>query len=134
MNGVDAPAAASRAAATSTAAAATAISRLEKLARHVADWSRGIANPVDTSYSLGLPSGDEVLRVSEQGQAVSEREVEILELVAQGLTNGEIARRLWVTETTVKFHLSRVYRKLGVSNRTSAALWLRDREVEDPRS
>ena len=72
--------------------------------------------------------------MSEQGQVVSEREVEILELVAQGLTNGEIARRLWVTETTVKFHLSRVYRKLGVSNRTSAALWLRDREVEDPRS
>jgi DNA-binding NarL/FixJ family response regulator len=72
--------------------------------------------------------------VSEAGEAVSEREVEILELVAQGLTNGEIAQRLWVTETTVKFHLSRIYRKLGVSNRTAAALWLRDRGVEDPRS
>lgn len=69
-----------------------------------------------------------------QARRLSSRELEILEFVAEGQTNREIAERFWVTETTVKFHLSRVYRKLGVSNRTSAALWLRDREVEDPRS
>jgi DNA-binding NarL/FixJ family response regulator len=49
------------------------------------------------------------------------RELEILQLVAAGSTNGEIARRLWVTEQTVKFHLSNVYRKLDVANRTQAS-------------
>ena len=49
------------------------------------------------------------------------REREILQLVSDGLTNGQIARELWVTEQTVKFHLSNVYRKLGVSNRTQAS-------------
>jgi DNA-binding NarL/FixJ family response regulator len=49
------------------------------------------------------------------------REKEILGLVAEGHTNGQIARRLWVTEQTVKFHLSNTYRKLGVANRTEAS-------------
>ncbi len=48
------------------------------------------------------------------------REVEILGLVAQGHTNLRIARELWITEQTVKFHLSNTYRKLGVANRTEA--------------
>jgi DNA-binding CsgD family transcriptional regulator len=60
---------------------------------------------------------------------LSSRELEILELVAVGLTNREIAQRFWVTETTVKFHLTRIYRKLGVKNRTAAARWLQDRTV-----
>jgi DNA-binding NarL/FixJ family response regulator len=49
------------------------------------------------------------------------RELEILQLVAGGASNGLIARKLWVTEQTVKFHLSNVYRKLGVANRTEAS-------------
>jgi DNA-binding NarL/FixJ family response regulator len=52
---------------------------------------------------------------------LTERELEILCLVAQGYTNGKIARELWVTEQTVKFHLSNTYRKLGVANRTEAS-------------
>jgi DNA-binding NarL/FixJ family response regulator len=48
------------------------------------------------------------------------RELETLRLVANGSANNSIARRLCVTEQTVKFHLSNVYRKLGVSNRTQA--------------
>ena len=56
-----------------------------------------------------------------EAEALSPAERRILELVAQGLTNAEIARQLWVTETTIKFHLSRIYRKLGVANRTAAA-------------
>jgi len=48
------------------------------------------------------------------------RELEILRAVAEGPTNAQIARQLWVTEQTVKFHLSNIYRKLGVSNRTEA--------------
>ena len=49
------------------------------------------------------------------------REMEILRLVASGASNGLIARQLWVTEQTVKFHLSNIYRKLGVANRTQAS-------------
>jgi DNA-binding NarL/FixJ family response regulator len=49
------------------------------------------------------------------------RELEILRLVAAGAPNSAIARQLWITEQTVKFHLSNVYRKLGVSNRTEAS-------------
>jgi DNA-binding NarL/FixJ family response regulator len=49
------------------------------------------------------------------------RELEILRLVAAGASNSRVAMELWVTEQTVKFHLSNTYRKLGVANRTEAA-------------
>jgi DNA-binding NarL/FixJ family response regulator len=49
------------------------------------------------------------------------RELEILRQVAGGASNGAIARALFVTEQTVKFHLSNIYRKLGVANRTQAS-------------
>jgi DNA-binding NarL/FixJ family response regulator len=52
---------------------------------------------------------------------LTDRELEILGLAAEGQTNGRIARKLWVTEQTVKFHLSNTYRKLGVANRTEAS-------------
>lgn len=53
--------------------------------------------------------------------ALTAREREVLALVAEGLSNQEVGRRLFVTEQTVKFHLGNVYRKLGASNRTEAA-------------
>jgi DNA-binding NarL/FixJ family response regulator len=53
--------------------------------------------------------------------ALTRRELEILRLARDGIANKEIARDLWITEQTVKFHLSNVYRKLGVSNRTRAS-------------
>jgi DNA-binding NarL/FixJ family response regulator len=52
--------------------------------------------------------------------ALTERELEVLQLVAAGATNGEIARKLWITQQTVKFHVSNIYRKLDVANRTEA--------------
>jgi|SRR5579864_7118271 len=52
--------------------------------------------------------------------SLSDRELEILLLAAAGASNGEIARQLWVTEQTVKFHLRNIYRKLKVTNRTQA--------------
>jgi DNA-binding NarL/FixJ family response regulator len=54
------------------------------------------------------------------GASLTPRELEILRLTARGFTNRRIAARLWVTEQTVKFHLSNTYRKLGVTNRTEA--------------
>ena len=52
---------------------------------------------------------------------LTKRELEILQMVAGGASNSSIAGRLWVTEQTIKFHLSNVYRKLGVANRTEAS-------------
>lgn len=51
---------------------------------------------------------------------LTERETAILEAVAQGLTTKAISCELWVSEHTVKFHLTNIYRKLGVSNRSGA--------------
>lgn len=55
--------------------------------------------------------------------ALTRRELEILRLVAEGYTNAKLAETLWVTEQTIKFHLSNIYRKLGVANRTQASRW-----------
>jgi DNA-binding NarL/FixJ family response regulator len=51
------------------------------------------------------------------------REVEVLGLVRQGLANKQIARRLGITERTVKAHLTSTFQRIGVSDRTQAALW-----------
>jgi DNA-binding NarL/FixJ family response regulator len=51
---------------------------------------------------------------------LTDREMEILKAVARGLSNQAIGKEFWVTEQTVKFHLTNIYRKLGVSNRTEA--------------
>jgi DNA-binding NarL/FixJ family response regulator len=53
-------------------------------------------------------------------EALSAREVEVLTLVARGLTNAEIGRRLFISEATVKTHLLRLFGKLGVGDRTAA--------------
>lgn len=52
---------------------------------------------------------------------LTKREIVILKAVARGLANQEIAKELWVTEQTVKFHLTNVYRKINAKNRTEAA-------------
>ncbi len=63
-------------------------------------------------------------------EKLTEREQAVLALVAEGVTNAEIARQLRVSENTVKFHLQNLYLKLGVSNRTEAAAhYLRERAL-----
>jgi DNA-binding NarL/FixJ family response regulator len=47
-------------------------------------------------------------------------EERVLEALAQGLSNREIAEQLWLTQQTIKFHLTNIYRRLGVTNRTEA--------------
>jgi DNA-binding NarL/FixJ family response regulator len=51
---------------------------------------------------------------------LTERETAILQALARGLSNAEIAQELWVTQQTVKFHLTNIYRKLDAKNRTQA--------------
>jgi DNA-binding NarL/FixJ family response regulator len=62
------------------------------------------------------------------------RELEILRLASDGLSNSEMAKQLWVTDQTVKFHLSNIYRKLDVSNRTGASRWAREHGLLDDRA
>jgi DNA-binding NarL/FixJ family response regulator len=54
---------------------------------------------------------------------LTERELEILRALGQGQSNKAIAGSLWLAEQTVKFHLTNIYRKLGVSSRTEAVHW-----------
>ena len=61
---------------------------------------------------------------------LTRRELEILQLVAEGHSNAQVGRMLWVTEQTVKFHLSNIYRKLDVSNRTAASRWAHEHGVQ----
>ena len=62
---------------------------------------------------------------AERSQAVdlTPREAEVLGLVRQGLANKQIARRLGISERTVKAHLTSVFQRIGVADRTQAALW-----------
>jgi DNA-binding NarL/FixJ family response regulator len=52
----------------------------------------------------------------------STREIEVLELASQGMTNPQIATRLELSVHAIKFHLASIYRKLGAANRTEAAV------------
>ncbi|MEU5208118.1 response regulator transcription factor [Streptomyces sp. NPDC020742] len=61
-------------------------------------------------------------RAGEEAPVLSGRECEVLRLVGQGLTNAEIGRELFIGEATVKTHLLRAFKKLGVSDRTAAVL------------
>lgn len=64
-------------------------------------------------FNAGLPDDADL----------TQRERQVLKLVASGLSNGEIAKQLFISEKTVKNHLSNIFRKLNVSDRTQAAVY-----------
>lgn len=65
-----------------------------------------------------------VREVSRAGLGLSNRETEIMNLIASGRSNGEIARELFLSEKTVKNHVNHIYAKIGISDRgTAIALW-----------
>lgn len=66
---------------------------------------------------------------SRDAPELSPREAEVLALVAEGLPNKLIARRLQISEKTVKAHLTRVFQQIGVGDRTRAAIWARNHGV-----
>jgi DNA-binding NarL/FixJ family response regulator len=74
----------------------------------------------ETVYTaIGLP--DDPGSRAAKAAGLTERELAILTALARGMSNAAIAKQLWVAQQTVKFHLTNIYRKLGVANRTEAA-------------
>ena len=56
-------------------------------------------------------------------RGLSHREAEVAELVSKGLSNKEVASQLFVTEKTVKFHLTNIYKKMSVKSRAQLIVW-----------
>ena len=96
------------------------------------DFAVAIRQTYEPSIHLATDRSDEPAPVLADVAGLTERELEVLALVAEGYSNAELARRLWVAPQTVKFHLSNIYRKLGVSNRTQAGLWARQARLKVP--
>jgi DNA-binding NarL/FixJ family response regulator len=63
---------------------------------------------------------------------LTDREEQVLAMVGAGLANKAIARRLGISERTVKAHLTSIFQRLGVTDRTQAALWAQRRQPNDP--
>jgi DNA-binding NarL/FixJ family response regulator len=99
-------------------------------------------NPVDVPSALrqalegsvfnaiGLPE-KQVADDAAKKAGLTERETSILKALARGLSNDAIGKELWVAEQTVKFHLTNIYRKLGVSNRTEATRYAYENGLVD---
>jgi len=78
----------------------------------------------DTSVANRIISGRKQPRhgLDPDSESLSDREMEVLQLMAKGHSNKEIGRALWIGETTVKTHVTHILRKLGVADRTQAVL------------
>jgi DNA-binding NarL/FixJ family response regulator len=81
---------------------------------------RAVAVGLSVLAAEDLHDGFAALAETEERLLLTPREIEVLNAVASGLTNKEIARRLEISQHTVKFHLESVMRKLGVSSRAEA--------------
>jgi DNA-binding NarL/FixJ family response regulator len=96
---------------------------------------RGIRSAAEGKVQLSPDAATRLareMRFPEPVERLTERETEILRFVAAGLANKEIARRLRISEKTVKVHLNNVFGKLGVQSRTQAALHAIRRGIAEP--
>jgi DNA-binding NarL/FixJ family response regulator len=82
--------------------------------------------PLDPRVARALLPGAGSAEPATADVALSAREAEVLALVSRGLGNKQIGRTLGITERTVKVHLGNIFRRIGVQDRTSAAMWARD--------
>jgi DNA-binding CsgD family transcriptional regulator len=104
----------------------------DSLASWLREWRRAATRePLridagDRSLVIELVDGALLLEEQRRLPRLTPREREILDLVADGRTNAEIAERLWVSSGTVRKHLNNVYAKLGVHTRTAAAAFVRE--------
>jgi NarL family two-component system response regulator LiaR len=84
------------------------------------DLPAAIRQAVEGTVSQTFAAGDEAASLKPRASGVTERELEILVLVAEGKSNKQIASELYLAVQTVKFHLTSLYRKLDSSTRTEA--------------
>ncbi len=82
------------------------------------DLAPVIRHALDGTVFQPIHTGPASAKVSNSG--LTQREADILKTLAEGLSNKQIAARLWLSEQTIKFHLTNIYRKLGVKSRTEA--------------
>jgi DNA-binding NarL/FixJ family response regulator len=101
----------------------SAPARLASDSETVADAPDATPAPAANGHSNGNrpASAEGPMPPAPEPCPLTPRELEILRAVAEGHTNARIGRELWVTEQTIKFHLSNIYRKLRVTNRTEAS-------------
>jgi DNA-binding NarL/FixJ family response regulator len=92
----------------------------DEIRRAIESAARGEA-PLDPRAARALLSARQA---GAPADSLSEREREVLLMVAEGLPNKVIAQRLAISEKTVKAHLTSVFRQIGVTDRTQAALWV----------
>jgi DNA-binding NarL/FixJ family response regulator len=92
----------------------------DEIRRAIESAARGDA-PLDPRAARALLSAR---KAASPADSLSEREREVLLMVAEGLPNKVIAQRLAISEKTVKAHLTSVFRQIGVTDRTQAALWV----------
>jgi DNA-binding NarL/FixJ family response regulator len=95
---------------------------------------RGVRAAARGESPLAPKAAQAVLAARAEGRPAAEltaREREVLALVGEGLANKQIARRLGISEKTVKAHLTSVFHRIGVTDRTQAALWARRRRLEE---
>lgn len=85
-----------------------------------------------TMHFPALVATSHVATTDHSTWGLTPRELEILQFAAEGHSNAWLARQLLVSEHTVKFHLSNIYRKLGISNRTEASRWAQSRGLVRP--
>jgi DNA-binding NarL/FixJ family response regulator len=99
---------------------------------------RDVLSAIRSAASGHAPLDPRVARVllpstaPKVSDSLSARELEVLQLVAKGLPNKLIGRNLGITERTVKVHVGHLFRRIGVADRTSAAIWARDNLPPDP--
>jgi two-component system NarL family response regulator len=91
------------------------------------DLPSALRQALDQTVYQGVRVIGDVSGQAGEGLGLTEREMSMLKALARGLSNQAISKEFWVTEQTVKFHLSNIYRKLGVANRTEAARFAYER-------
>ena len=98
---------------------------------HPGDLAAVIRQAVAGSFFCAVGLDTATTRSGNDDAGLSGRETEILCGVAQGLSNRAIAKELWLSDQTVKFHLHNIYRKLEVANRTEAAKYAFDHGLSE---
>jgi DNA-binding NarL/FixJ family response regulator len=90
-----------------------------------------LSDSIHLEVPRGVRPGPRAAANGDAAALLTPRELEILRLASDGLSNSDMAKQLWVTDQTIKFHLSNVYRKIDVSNRTGASRWAREHGLLD---